>query len=1146
MADFRLQTGFRFGKIYGMETIVFEYDIQSDVMSFSRNVAKFIPCQVKILNYSESLEIAGKVCPDDVKRAIMFFRPMRYDSPGRREFFRCMDFNGSFRWYKVSGKTIMDENNRPALLYGTFKPVDINDEAEGSEIRSVADELTGLDSKEEFSTKLNTAYEERKVGEIPNLILIELKGYDKLLKDEGRDRADSVIVEVSRIFKRSLRASDIVGRLDINHFMIYLQGVSDPGIVVDKSTYFFRAIKNIWSHSFIENPEKILAVGIAIMPNDETPDYEKMLSKAEDALKEAKKEGSEGFVLYDDELRVRSEIEEKPEEISDIRLIKSVLDPIMSIAYAVDEEYHLLYMNKALRERDLGKTRGFCYEVLKGQEEPCSDCPIRLLMENQSSLDADVYSPYLRSEVRTRVTRISTGDRRRAYVLLDVNEDMKTEFQNIHKSMERFNNAIYSAHDLIWEINLTRNKCTRVREENIMYVLENHVADYEILRKRFLDHVIFYDDREDFLFVTDPGYLRESRKKGEKELHRQARFLNQDGTYHWYDINTVFIRRNEENEDELVFIAARDINEIKNDDARNAAIENKYRAMLDNNAYLNELAQDNERYEHINELTGIYVFEYNAPEHRYYICSTFEDMFTITPSMKEGAWTLLESLEPAEEDRKKFEDFVENVRNKPDTNVITIKLVNKNKVSRWFTITVQTLKGLNNKLTRVLGILQDVNAEMEIKAELEFRADYDSMTGLYNADAFYRNVSELIHHAKGSSFAIIAVDIEHFRIINDRFGVDVGNRCLMAMAQAIKDSISEGDIAGRYEADMFSILINYNKDQDIIDYIRKLDDLFEFEEAKLCGSTLSFGIYKITNKNVAIRLMCDRARLAKKDIKGNMLTNFAIYDDRIRLMQRKIAQMESEMQTALEKNEFVMYLQPKIDLTTEKICGAEALVRWNHPTGGLRLPGEFLPFFENNGFIKKLDEYVWEMAAGFLSHLKELNIKVPISVNISRFHVGSTDLISILCDLTERYGIDNRDLELEITESLFTEDVEKLYELMNALKSRGFVIEMDDFGTGYSSLNMLREAPVDVIKIDRYFIDEIMSTRRGRIIIENSVTMSKQLGLQVVAEGVETREQADFLRSINCDIAQGYYYSKPVNTVEFEKMLFEGIKTKGK
>ncbi len=1124
-----------------METIVFEYDIQSDVMSFSRNVTKFIPCQVKISNYSESLEIAGKVCPDDVKRAITFFRPMRYDSPGRREFFRCMDFSGSFRWYKVSGKTIMDENNRPALLYGTYKAVDLSDEAEGSEVRSVADELTGLDSCKEFCLKMNNACEDRKVGEIPNLILVELPGYSRLVNLEGNDRADSLIVDISRIFRRSLRASDIIGRLDNNRFLIYMRGVTDAGIVADKSTYFSRAIKNLWSNTFVENLENVVLIGVAIVSDDSITDYDAMLSKAETALQEATKEGKGGLVIYDTVMKGRNDLGDKPEEISDIRLIKSVLDPIMSLAYAVDEGYNLLYINDALSERDPEKTTGFCYEVLKGREEPCDDCPMKLLNDGSSSLDVDVYSPYLRTTIRTRITRISTGNKKKAYVLLDVNEDMKTEMQHIRKSMERFNEAIYKASDLIWEINITRNKCTRVREENIMYVLENHVADYEKLRKQYLDHVIYYDDREDFLYVTDPGYFRESRKKGESELHRQVRFLHQDGTYHWYDINTVFIpmKEDDEDEDELVFITARDINDIKKDIARAAAVENKYKAMLDNNVFLNELAKDNERYELVNELTGIYVFEYNAPEHSYYICTTFEDMFVHTPEMEESAWSLLESLRTVEEDREKYQHFLESVKSQSNTNKITVKLINKHDVARWFTITVKTLNGLNNELTRVTGILQDVNNEMEVKAELEFRADYDSLTKLYNAEAFYRNVSEKIHLKPDTEFAIVGMDIEHFRIINDRFGVDTGNRCLVAMGQTIRDSLSEDGVAGRYEADMFSILITYKNDQDIIDYIKKLDATFDFEEAKLCGSTLSFGIYKITNRDVAIRLLCDRARLAKKDIKGNMLTNFAIYDDKIRLMQRKLSQMESEMQTALDNHEFVMYLQPKIDLKTEKICGAEALVRWQHPTGGLRLPGEFLPYFENNGFIKKLDEYMWQTAAEYLARLKEKEVIVPISVNISRYHVGSNDLIKTLLDLTGRCGIDNRSLELEITETLFTEDEEKLYELMNALKAEGFVIEMDDFGSGYSSLNMLREAPVDVIKIDRYFVDEIMSTKRGRIIIENSVTMSKQLGLMVVAEGVETKDQVDFLKSINCDVAQGYYYSKPVDVDEFERMLLK-------
>ena len=180
---------------------------------------------------------------------------------------------------------------------------------------------------------------------------------------------------------------------------------------------------------------------------------------------------------------------------------------------------------------------------------------------------------------------------------------------------------------------------------------------------------------------------------------------------------------------------------------------------------------------------------------------------------------------------------------------------------------------------------------------------------------------------------------------------------------------------------------------------------------------------------------------------------------------------------------------------------------------------------------------MWESAAIYLAKLKEQGLSIPISVNISRLHVNNTDLVGVLSSLVEKYKIEPRYLELEITETLFTEDIDKLYRSMNELKHGGFVIEMDDFGSGYSSLNMLKDAPVDVIKIDRFFIDEIMATKRGRIIIENSVSMSKQLGLSVVAEGVETREQVEFLKAINCDVAQGYYYSKPVPAEEFERLL---------
>ena len=659
---------------------------------------------------------------------------------------------------------------------------------------------------------------------------------------------------------------------------------------------------------------------------------------------------------------------------------------------------------------------------------------------------------------------------------------------------------------------------------------ERRVDNYENLRRYYLDNVVCPEDREDFLNASSPAYLREAAKIGRESVETKIRLMYQDGTYHWYAFNTVF-------EDDRVFLSARDINELSHDIVKDYVTNRKYEQVKGMNEIQNELAQNYERSEHVNELTGIYVFEYDTQHKKYYLSTTFEKMFKVSEAALKDEWSLLESLEPGIEDRDKFNDFVERVKREPDTHEITLRLMNKYDVALYFTITVQTLQGLNNRMARVTGCIQDVNTEMEIKAELEFRADYDSITGLYNSESFYRKTMERIFLKSTSEFAMVALDINRFRLINDRFGIEVGNNCLKELGKQISLSLPWDGIAGRYQADNFSILLEYEKDQDILDYIEKLGMAFHFEEAIRCGSTLSFGIYKINDRDIPVRLMCDRARLAKKDIKGNTLTNFAVYDDRIRLQQIKLAEMESEMQVALDRHEFVMYVQPKVDLKTGAICGGEALVRWQHPIKGLRMPGDFLPLFENNGFIKKIDEYMWESTAIYLAKLKSMGLNIPISVNISRLHISNTDLIGELMGLVEKYGIEPRMLELEITETLFVDDTDNLYSTMRELKDRGFIIEMDDFGSGYSSLNMLKDAPVDVIKIDRFFIDEVIDTKRGKVIVANSIAMSKQLGLKVVAEGVENLEQVEFLKSVGCDVAQGYYYSKPVPQDEFEEML---------
>ena len=315
---------------------------------------------------------------------------------------------------------------------------------------------------------------------------------------------------------------------------------------------------------------------------------------------------------------------------------------------------------------------------------------------------------------------------------------------------------------------------------------------------------------------------------------------------------------------------------------------------------------------------------------------------------------------------------------------------------------------------------------------------------------------------------------------------------------------------------------------------------------KKIGTSVSlvFGIYKITDKSVPVRLMCDRARAVKKQIKGSMLSNYAVYDDEIRLKLREQQEIENEMQLALKKHEFVMYLQPQINIQDGTLYGAEALVRWAHPAKGVMVPGRFIPLFENNGFITKLDRYMWEEACAYIRKLNKKGYQIPISVNVSRLNIGEVDIPATLDSLVKKYKIDKRLLEVEITENLFMDDAQGLFGEMEELRDRGYKVLMDDFGSGYSSLNMLRKAPVDVIKIDRFFLDEIMATDRGKIIVEASVRMAKQLGLMVIAEGVETKEQLDFLKDIHCDIAQGFYYSKPITTEEFEKMLKEWGKDK--
>ncbi len=416
---------------------------------------------------------------------------------------------------------------------------------------------------------------------------------------------------------------------------------------------------------------------------------------------------------------------------------------------------------------------------------------------------------------------------------------------------------------------------------------------------------------------------------------------------------------------------------------------------------------------------------------------------------------------------------------------------------------------------------------------LRQKVQSDELTGVLNRQYFYEKAREMIATST-EEMCIVIVDISNFKVVNDLYGMRIGDRLLRQMARELQ-KLGEGRnvIVARFTGDHFYMCMK-RADFDAINFPQKFNTFLEDMEIKV-----SYGVFLVGDqKDVPVNIMCDRASLAEHD-KEQVQTEYIRYyneEERKRIIQEQ--EIENEMEKALENNQFCVYVQPKYDVETETIVGGEALVRWKHPQKGMISPGVFIPVFEKNGFILKLDYFVWEETCRLLSELKAKGLPTfPISINISRVHFYGRDLKKRLVDLIEKYGLSPEDLELEITETICAEDTDIIYKRIRRLQAQGFKVAMDDFGSGYSSLNMLKEMPLDIIKMDLRFLDDNGYEEKSRLILETLIKLSKNINLGVVIEGVETKEQQDFLKGIGGCHAQGYYFSKPVDCETYEKML---------
>ncbi|MBP3569134.1 MAG: bifunctional diguanylate cyclase/phosphodiesterase [Lachnospiraceae bacterium] len=412
----------------------------------------------------------------------------------------------------------------------------------------------------------------------------------------------------------------------------------------------------------------------------------------------------------------------------------------------------------------------------------------------------------------------------------------------------------------------------------------------------------------------------------------------------------------------------------------------------------------------------------------------------------------------------------------------------------------------------------------------------DSLTGLYDKWSFFFQVQELLKQPKEEKYQLLYSDIKSFKLVNDLFGFAAGDRMICQIAEALRELPCKGAVYARLEADRFGIFTPERYASDMIHLLTEREFLVEVGNPYIVH--IDVGIYEIDDKTISVSLMCDRAKMALDTIKEDQSKHVAYFKETMREQMLKEQMLYGELHRAIKNREMTIYLQGLFD-AEETIVGAEALVRWNHPTKGVLTAGSFVETLEKNGLIVILDQYIWELACEQLKKWElEGKSNIALSVNISAKDFETINVCEVLTGLVKKHKILPEKLRLEITETALMQDIESNLKIVDALRENGFIVEIDDFGSGYSSLNMLKDITADVIKLDMKFLQKCKDEQRSKTILQAMVKLMKQLGMQVVVEGVETREQFELLKEYQCDLFQGYYLMRPQPVAGFEKNCF--------
>lgn len=515
-----------------------------------------------------------------------------------------------------------------------------------------------------------------------------------------------------------------------------------------------------------------------------------------------------------------------------------------------------------------------------------------------------------------------------------------------------------------------------------------------------------------------------------------------------------------------------------------------------------------------------------------------EDMPYWIPKLSSGESIFIEDLENVKETMP-----VEYEILKPQNihTLIVFPIILSNTLKGFIGVDNPNIKDAKDviRLLAALGsYLGTTRENAAVYAKLEYRLNYDSLTKAYNRYGFYKNAQKLIKEHTDTEYCLILSDIKSFKLINEIYGENIADKILIDEVNIIRQKMKGNSVLGRLNGDIIAMVIpkEYLSEKEFSDMIKLLSDRYSNKNFRL---HIYLGVYYIKDVNETIRQMVDKVSLVIMKSKGNMSNYILYYDENSYRNDIFKQQLIGEFETAFNENQFCMYLQPQTD-KDGNMLGAEALIRWNHPNMGLIMPGAFIECFEDAGLIYRLDNYIWEEAAKQLKIWKDSGYNYYISVNISAKDFYHIDVYQTFKNLVSKYGIDTDKLHIEITETALSEDKQAAHKTIERLHDEGFIIEIDDFGSGYSSFNFLKDVCADVIKIDRVFLKKSSHEERGEQILRSIISLSHDIGMDVITEGVENVDQLSMLAKMNCDWFQGYYFSKPITVGDFEEKY--GIK----